>query len=149
MTDHEVLQQLRRFLLVLSILLFGGALIELWLVGHTEDLVQWLPFVLSIAGMVFALLVLLRPGRRLVRALRVCMLLVALGSVFGIYQHVTGNIALERDVRPNATTTQLLIGGLAGDNPLLAPGVLAIAAVLSLSATYRYEITNDVRSDTD
>jgi hypothetical protein len=147
MSAAEVLAQLRWFLLVLSILLFVGALIELWLVGHTEDLIQWLPFGLSIAGIVMVLWVLFRPARRSVRALRVCMVLIALGSLFGIYEHITGNIAFERELQPNASTTQLVAKGLQGGNPLLAPGVLAVAAVLALSATYRYEITTDVRSD--
>ena len=46
----EVLRRLRKFLLLLSLLLFAGALVELWLVGHTVEFVQWIAFVLAGAG---------------------------------------------------------------------------------------------------
>jgi hypothetical protein len=65
------------------------------------------------------------------------MVLVALGSLFGIYEHVEGNIGFAREIQPNSPTFQLVMSGLRGANPLLAPGTLAVAAVLALSATYR------------
>ena len=140
MTAAEVLRRLRLFLLLLSLMLFGGALVELWLVEHTQDLIQWLAFVLAGAGALAALLVLLRPGRASVRILRVCMILVVLGSLFGIYEHITGNVAFEREIQPNASTARLISRGLRGGNPLLAPGILSVAALLSLSATYRFGV---------
>ncbi len=143
MSPAEVLLRLRRFLLVLSVLLFCGALVELWLVNHTEDFVQWLPFALSIAGSLSALLVLFRPGRATLRVLRVCMVLIALGSLFGIYEHVEGNIAFAQEIQPNSPTLQLVMSGLRGANPLLAPGILAFAAALALGATYRDTVSQD------
>jgi hypothetical protein len=140
MSAAEVLQKLRRFLLVLAVMLFGGALVELWLVGHTEEWIQWIPFGLSIVGSIAALLMLFLPGRTIVRILRICMVVIVLGTLFGIYQHIAGNIALEREIDPRASTSHVVSRGLSGGNPLLAPGVLAIAAVLALAATYRYEI---------
>jgi hypothetical protein len=141
MSPAEILLRLRRFLLVLSVLLFCGALIELWLVNHTEDIIQWLPFVLCAVGSLAALWVLFRPGRASVRVLRVCMVVVALGSLFGIYEHVEGNIGFAREIKPNSPTFQLVMSGLGGGNPLLAPGILALAATLALSATYRDTIS--------
>jgi hypothetical protein len=141
MTPAEVLQQLRRFLLVLAVILFAGALVELWLVGHTEDWIQWIPFVLSIAGSIAALIVLLRTSAATVRLLRVGMVIIVLGTLFGIYQHIAGNIAFAREVDRNASTEKLIRRGLDGGNPLLAPGILAVAAVLGLGATYKYEVT--------
>jgi hypothetical protein len=141
MSPAEVLLRLRRFLLALSALLFCGALVELWLVNHTEDLVQWLAFVLSAAGALAALLVLFRPGRTTVRVLRVCMVLIAVGSLYGIYEHVEGNIGFAQEIQPNAPTFRLVLSGLRGANPLLAPGILAVAATLGLSATYRDTIS--------
>lgn len=135
----EVLLRLRRFLLVLSILLFGGALVELWLVGHTQDLIQWLPFGLCIMGSLAVLLVLLRPGQGTVKVLRICMALIALGTLLGIYLHVEGNVLFAQEIQPNSPTTQLVLKGLGGANPLLAPGILAVAAVLAVAATYRYQ----------
>ena len=140
MTAAEILTRLRRFLLLLSLFLFGGALIELWLVGHTKELVQWIAFALAGAGAFTLLLVLFRLSPATVRILRVCMLLVVLGSMFGMYEHFSGNVAFAREVQPNSTTKRLFWRGLQGGNPLLAPGVLAVAAILALSGTYRYEV---------
>ncbi|MBC8031019.1 MAG: hypothetical protein H7Z16_12975 [Pyrinomonadaceae bacterium] len=137
----EVLRRLRRFLLVLALFLFGGALVELWLVGHTKDLIQLLAFALAGAGALAVLVVVFRLNSATVRILRVCMLVIALGSLFGMYEHFTGNVAFAREIQPNSAAAQLFWRGLQGGNPLLAPGVLAVAAVLALSATYRYRVT--------
>ena len=134
----EVLLRLRRFLLILSVLLFFGALVELWLVGHTEDLIQWLPFALCVLGSMAVLLVLFRPGRATVNVLRVCMVLIALGTLLGIYLHVEGNVLFAQEIQPDSPTTELVLKGLGGANPLLAPGILAVAATVAVAATYRY-----------
>lgn len=143
-TSAEILRRLRKFLLLLAVMLFAGSLVELWLVGHTEDWVQLIPFVLAIGAIVLGILVSLHPTKPMIKALRIWMVIVVLGTVFGVYQHIAGNIAFEREVDPRATTSQLALQGLAGGNPLLAPGVLAIAAILAWAATYRHEVTNDV-----
>ena len=142
MSTAEVLRRLRLFLLVLSALLFAGTLLELYLVNHSEDAIQWLAFIFAGVGLLATLAVLARRGPTTVRVLRWSMVLVIVGSLFGIYEHVSNNIAFEREIQPNATLSRLLWKGIAGANPLLAPGTLAIAALLSLAGTYKYGITN-------
>ena len=133
----DVLLRVRRFLLALSVLLFGGAFVELWLVGHTKDVIQWLPFGLCVVGSLAVLLVLFQPRPGTVRIMRICMVLIGLGTLVGIYLHVEGNVLFAREIQPNAKTTELVLKGLAGANPLLAPGILAVAAVIAVAATYR------------
>lgn len=140
MTAEEVLHQLRRFLLALTILLFVGALAELWLVGHTEDAIQWAPFALAIGGTICTILFYLKPNNATSRLLRIWMALVMLGTALGIYLHVEGNFYFEREIAPRASTMELLWKALEGGNPLLAPGVLAVGGVLAIAATYRPEI---------
>lgn len=142
MSTAEVLRRLRLFLLVLSALLFAGTLLELYLVNHVEDKIQWLAFVFAGLGLLVTLAVLARRGSTTVSLLRWIMLLVIAGSLFGIYEHVSNNIAFEREIQPNATLRRLLWKGVAGANPLLAPGTLAIAAMLSLAGTYKYWINS-------
>ena len=136
MEDANVLSRLRRFLLVTSALLFVGALAELWLVGHAESATQLIPFVLCGLGLVFSLAALVRPGRAALLALRACLALVALGSLYGVYEHVVENVEFQREIMPGSTTGELVSAGLGGANPLLAPGVLALAAALGMAATY-------------
>ena len=135
----EVLRRLRRFLLLLTISLFAGALVELWLVGHTEDVIQLVPFVLSVVGIVVSLLVYFRPSSGTIQVMRIWMAVVFLGTLLGVYFHIEGNVLFQREVDPSATTSQLVWEGLGGGNPLLAPGILAIAALLAIAATYRYQ----------
>jgi hypothetical protein len=144
MSTQEVLRRLRLFLLALSSLLFAGTLLELSLVNHTEDAIQWLAVVLAGLGLLVTLSVLAKRLPVTVSLLRWSMILVIVGSLFGIYQHVSNNIAFEREIQPNSTWSHLMWRGLSGANPLLAPGTLAIAGLLSLAGTYKYWKTVDV-----
>ena len=138
MTHAEVLRRLRLFLLGLTSLLFVGTLLELWLVNHTEDVVQWVPFVLAGVGLLLTLVVITRPQPAIIRLLQWWTLLLIVGSVFGVFEHVANNVSFEREINPNATLNRLIWRGLSGPNPLLAPGTLAIAALLAMAATYKY-----------
>jgi hypothetical protein len=136
--DAVVLARLRRFLLATSALLLAGTLAELLLVGHTENYTQLIPFALCGLGLLTVAVAFFRPRRGALLALRGAALLAALGSLYGVYEHVAGNLALQREVNPTATGGEVLMGALDGGNPLLAPGVLALAAALALAATYRH-----------
>lgn len=138
MTSDEILSRLRRFLLLFAALLFGGAAAELWLVNHREDTLQLIPFALCALGTVAALAALARPRRATLRLLRATMALVVLGTLLGVYLHVEGNVAFQREIDPNAPAADLWLGALGGANPLLAPGILSVAAVLALAAAYRH-----------
>jgi len=143
MSVAEVLRRLRLFLLALSSMLFAGTLLELWLVNHTEDAIQWLAFVFAGVGLLVTLVFLIRRGRITLAVLRFCMVLVIAGSLFGIYQHVSNNVAFEREIQANSTIGHLVWKGLSGANPLLAPGTLAIAGLLALAGSYKYWVTVD------
>lgn len=136
--DALILARLRRFLLATSALLLAGAVAELLLVGHTENFTQLIPFALCGLGLVVCVVALFRPGRGALFAVRAVAAAAALGSLYGVYEHVAGNLALQREVNPTATGGEVLMGALDGGNPLLAPGVLTLAAALALAATYRH-----------
>jgi len=144
-TPEQILLRLRRFLLVLSAVHLGGTVAELWMVEHTEDPVQFVPFVLCGLGALAAVAVLLRPRRATVWALRASAGLLVLGSLLGGYLHVEGNAALQREINPGAAGMDAVMGALGGPNPLLAPGVLAIAGVIALAATYRHPALSPAR----
>jgi hypothetical protein len=136
MSDQGVLARLRTFLLLLAAGLSAGALVELWAAEHTEEPIQWLPFILCGLSLAATLAALLRPQRGVLLALRGIMALMVLGSLLGIYEHVAGNIGFAQEIRPSTAGFDLLLAGLTGANPLLAPGMLAVAALVALAATY-------------
>jgi hypothetical protein len=129
-------QRLRRLLLALAGFVFLATPVELWLVEHTESLTQYIPFVLCGLGVVAVVGVLLSPQRITLWFLRGVMLLVLAGSLFGMVEHLEGNIGFELEIRPNATTSDVLMDALRGGNPILAPGMLVVGALIALIATY-------------
>lgn len=138
MSPAVVLARLRRFLLLFSALLFVGALAELWLANHTGDFVQLIPFALCALGLIAVFAVLFAPRRASVLFLMASMGLIILGSLYGVYEHFINNMAFQREVYPNATQNEIVKAAVSGANPLLAPGLLAAAAVLSLAAVYQH-----------
>ena len=136
MTTDVILARLRRFLLVIAGLLLAGTILELWVINHTQEAIQWLPFILCGVGLVVVGAALLRPQRSNLMALRGVMGVVTLGSVFGVIEHIESNLGFVLEIHPNATFDQILSGALGGANPLLAPGMLGLAAVLAIAATY-------------
>ena len=146
MSAEIVVQRLRRFLLVLAGSLCIGTVVELLLVEHREDLVQFIPFVLSGLGLIAVLTALLRPQRATLRTLQIVMGLNILGSLFGVYEHVEHNMAFAMEIRPNTTTSAAFWEALSGANPLLAPGILALAAMIALAATYYHPALEDARA---
>jgi hypothetical protein len=125
MTSDEVLHRLRLFLLMLSAGLAVGTVVELL-------------FGFSAAALGVALLALMRPHRSSLLLLRGVMALVALGSLFGIYEHVASNLAFLLEIKPATPLVEAFWQALFGANPLLAPGVLGLAAILAMAATWQH-----------
>src|SRR5829696_5057598 len=94
--------RLRRFLVILVALLCLGTTAELWLSKHTKDVIQVIPFVLCVVGFISVVAVLIRPKRSTILALRVVMIALVLGSLFGVYEHLTSNVDFETEMRPSA-----------------------------------------------
>jgi hypothetical protein len=136
MNSTTIEQRLRTFLLIISAWLCVGTVVELLLAKHTEELVQFVPFVLCGLGLIVILAALLRPCRTTLLALRGVMALLIVGSLFGIYEHIEGNLAFELEIRPSAALADVWLKALQGAAPLLAPGILALAAALAIAATY-------------
>lgn len=136
MSSSTVEGRLRRFMLALATFLFIGTPVELLFNEHFGEPLQLIPFVLCGLGAITAGLALFRPRRGTLLALRVTMVIVALGSLLGMYLHLSGNFEFELEIRPGAGLGDVLAEALSGANPLLAPGILAITAVIALAATY-------------
>lgn len=136
MSSEVVLGRLRKFLLVLAGFICFGTVVELALAEHWEGPVQLLPFVLSGLSLIAISAVLVRPLRLTVRSLQGIVGVTFLGSLFGIFEHIEHNIEFALEIQPNIATGDLILKGLGGANPLLAPGILAFTALLALAAVY-------------
>src|SRR5262245_51247358 len=121
-TAETILARLRRFLLIISGGMFVGTVIELFFVEHTETWEQWIPFGLCGLGVVMVALALWYPRRATLLALRVSMLIISIGSLFGLYEHLSGNLGFEQELHPTASLVEALTAALSGVAPILAPG---------------------------
>ena len=138
MGTTTVEQRLRTFLLVLAGWMCVGTIVELFLAKHTEDAVQLVPFVLCGVGLIAVVGALRRPRRATLMTLRAVMGLLMLGSLFGVYEHLANNFAFELEMRPGAVWSDVWFAALRGAAPLLAPGILALAAIVAIAATYEH-----------
>ena len=118
---------------------FAGVIAELVLHEHWAEPLQVVPFFLCGAGIGAS------PGRVTARLLQVVMLLAAVGAVIGMVQHLRGNLGFEREIFPEAPLAELLGSAVRGVAPLLAPGGIALGALVAAAATYRHPATRQRR----
>jgi hypothetical protein len=145
MSAEVTLSRLRVFLLGLTAALLVGALVELVFSEHTAEPVQIVPFILCALGLIAIATALLSPQRRSLLLLSITMGLVGIGSLFGMYEHIRNNIAFQLEIDPNLTLPQQIATGLGGANPLLAPAILGIAAILALASVYQHPLLSNQR----
>ncbi|MFN8446989.1 MAG: hypothetical protein U0175_39710 [Caldilineaceae bacterium] len=140
MSSEIILKRLRVFLLGLATFLSIGTIAELAFTKHWDSPLQLIPFVLCGLGLIALGLFYFKPMRRNVTILRWVMILNFVGSLFGVFEHVEENVNFALEIKPSTAGLDLVLKGLGGANPLLAPGMLALAALLALAATYYHPI---------
>lgn len=140
MTEDSVAQRLRRFLLGVVAATFVGTVVELLLIGHYEDLLQWVPFIASGVGFILAGLIWFSPTEWKIWIFRWAMGIIALCSFVGMYLHFSGNLAFAREIHPSFTFWQSLGAAFTGSNPIMAPGILFLAGLLGIASTYKHPV---------
>ena len=138
MNSEQVLARVRQFLLIISAGVFIMTVTELFFLSHWSETIQFLPFTLSGLGLVTLSLAYFRPRRQTINLLRWSMIVVALCSLIGIYEHMANNLGFQMEIQPNATVWELIIATLEGANPVLAPGILMLGAAIGWTAAYQY-----------
>jgi len=140
MNAEATLLRLRQFLIIISAGVFVMTVTELFFLSHWTEWIQYLPFVLSGLGLVTLGMAYFRPTRSTFLILRWSMIVIALCSFIGFYEHMENNFEFNKEIRPNATAQQSIVATLEGANPVLAPGILTLGAVIGLAATYQHQV---------
>jgi uncharacterized membrane protein len=138
MSDAALVAWFRRFLLLAAVAICAGVIAELWLTGHTDEPLQWVPFIVCGLGIVLLLAVMARPQRNVLRAMQALMIVMAIAGAVGAVLHLRGNLELAQETKPALAQSQPLWMALAGHNPALAPGALGVTALIALAATFRH-----------
>jgi hypothetical protein len=136
MNEQLALRRLETFLHLLAAGLFVVTIGELWAEEHYQSTLQLVPFALCGVGLLALLGLRLSPSRPMVLLVRALMIVLIAGSLLGIYEHVAGNLEFAREVRRRADTMTLIKATLHGGAPVLAPGIFALGASITLAATY-------------
>jgi hypothetical protein len=138
MGSEKILEKLRQFLLIISTGVFIMTITELSFLSHWSETIQYLPFALCALGLLTLFLAYFRPGRGTIKVMQGSMVVIAICSFVGFYEHMVNNLAFHMEIAPNTTTWELILATLEGANPVLAPGILTLGAVIGLAAIYKH-----------
>ncbi len=138
MNTQTLVERYRAFLLGLAAFMCVGTVIELWLTEHTQEPLQFVPFILCALAIIVIAAVWIRPTRATISILRIVMGALLLGSLVGMYEHLTGNWEIVLETKPGLATMELFWAAVRGAAPMLAPGILALVAVIASAATYEH-----------
>lgn len=126
--------QLPVLLLLLFLVGAVGTLLELVLLGHTEDWQQWVPSVLLAAGGLVTTVGLWRSSPGVMRVLWWLGVASIVSGVVGVWLHLQGNLEFEREMSPDLAGWPLWQAVLAGATPALAPGTMVWFGALAMLA---------------
>jgi hypothetical protein len=138
MSAQRLVERYRLFLLGLAAFLCLGTVTELILTEHTQEPLQFVPFVLCGLALVVIVAALFRPTRAALLSVRIMMGALVLGSLVGVYEHLESNKEILLETKPGLAPLDMLWRAVTGAAPLLAPGILVLVAVLALAATYAH-----------
>lgn len=137
---QTIATHLRRLLCWLHLAGVAGAMAELLLLQHVEDVWQYVPLVLL--GVDLALLVwwLLTSARPALVAFRWLMGAFVVSGVAGIVLHYRGNRAFELETDPMLAGWPLFSASVLGSAPALAPATMVYLAAIGLAFTLRHPV---------
>ena len=135
-----ILLVIRRILLALFLLGVVGAAVELLLLGHTEDTLQWVPLLLFALGSLVLLVHAVVRRAATVRVFQLTMILFVISGFVGCYLHYRARVELKLETNPALAGWQLFREAITGGTvpPVLAPGMMIQLGLLGLAYTYRH-----------
>jgi hypothetical protein len=132
--------------MLLAVLALGltGTAIELLLLEHDENVLQLLPLVLIVIGLVVIGAHALRKSALTIRLMRITMgMFVALGAL-GIALHYDGNVEFQKEIDPSLAGVTLFLKAIRSKAPpALAPGTFVQFGLLGLVATLQVRDRSD------
>jgi len=129
----------RRILMAILLLGVAGIIAELLLLGHIEDVYQWIPVALGVATIVMCAAVVITPSVGSLRLFQGVMLLMILSGFVGVWLHFEVNMEFQLEMDPALTGMNLFRKSiLAKAPPALAPGAMMQLGLIGLAYTYKH-----------
>ncbi len=130
------LNRIRHILLVIFLLGTAGTVAELLLIGHIEEVWQWLPLLLLVVS-ILILLAHVTVGAN-IRMFQGIMILFIASGITGIALHYKARMEFKLEINPALKGKQLILETIKGATipPVLAPGLMIQLGLLGLAYTY-------------
>jgi hypothetical protein len=133
----QALELLRRWILLVFVLGLAGTIVELLLLEHYEEPLQYVPLVLIAAGFAGVVWLMVRYDAASLRAFEILMVLFVLAAFVGFAAHFAGSAEYQLELDPDMSTWDMLEKILhAKAPPLLAPGMMLQLGLLGLGYVY-------------
>lgn len=128
----------------MAVFLFGatGTGTELFLVGHTEELWQWIPLVLLAVSVLVAIWFFVQRDGLSLRAFQVTMGAFVIAGITGLVLHYRGNVEFELEMYASLHGLDLFWEAMRGATPVLAPGTMIELGLLGLAYSFRHPVFN-------
>ena len=136
--DRESQLGWRRPALWLLIFAEAGVLLELWLLGHYEDVWQWTPLALLSVGLIASVWIARRTGPASLRTFRRLMAAHVAAGAIGVFFHLQANVEFELELHSDTAGWQLAAETLTGAIPALAPFAMAQLGLLGMLYCWRH-----------
>lgn len=134
----ETLVRLRRVLAGILLLGMSGTFVELLLLQHDEDALQFVPLVLLAVGIAAVAWHAWTDSMFAAVVVRGLMALFLASGLAGVYFHYSANVEFQREGDPTLGGAELVRRVLqAKVPPALAPGVMVQLGLIGLAYTYR------------
>jgi hypothetical protein len=135
--NDSVVERLRLWVLGVLVLGLVGTVVELILLEHYEQALQFVPLVLIAMGVVVLLWHAVRPDTASLRTLQTVMGLFVLAGFAGMAAHFNGSAEYQLELNPEMSNWELLEKILhAKAPPLLAPGMMMQMGLLGLAYAF-------------
>jgi hypothetical protein len=129
----------RKILLAIWLLGVIGISTELWLLAHTEDVIQLIPLGLAGLGIAAIVVTVLRPSAGAIRLFQAVMVLFLISGAVGCYLHFEVNMEFQREMDPALTGLALFRKAIVAKSPpALAPGAMVQLGLIGLAYTFRH-----------
>jgi hypothetical protein len=136
-STDRVLELLRRLILAILALGLAGTIVELLLLEHYEEPLQYVPLALIVAAAGVLVWLAVRTNAASLKAMQVLMWLFVLAGFVGMAAHFIGSAEYQLELDPDMSTWDLIEKILrAKAPPLLAPGMMLQLGLLGLAYVY-------------
>lgn len=131
----------RSILLGIFVLGVGGIATELWLLGHYEELDQFIPLGLAAVGVAGLAAAAFVPSPLTVRVFQLVMLLMVFSGFLGVWYHYQATTEFQLEMDPSLRGWALFSKAIvAKAPPALAPGAMIQLGLIGLAYTFRHPV---------